>query len=185
MNSVKTKINIIGSSAVMSGDNQHRYELVRAWDTKKPQVMFIGLNPSRADSITNDPTIRRCINFASDWGYGSMSFLNLYSYRTPYVSTVPKKDNGVWWPLLPAVSGYGNVAPYAVGPLCDFYLEKNITESARVIICWGRWSFLAGRDQLVLKMIPPQKRYCLGLNNNGTPKHPLYLPSITQPELVF
>jgi sec-independent protein translocase protein TatC len=34
--------------------------------------MFIGLNPSTADEVKNDPTVRRCINFAITWGYGGL-----------------------------------------------------------------------------------------------------------------
>jgi hypothetical protein len=42
---------------------KYRYTLTRVWDETKDKVMFIGLNPSTADEIEDDPTIRRCINF--------------------------------------------------------------------------------------------------------------------------
>jgi len=32
--------------------------------------LFIGLNPSTANEEVDDPTIRRCVNYAKDWGYG-------------------------------------------------------------------------------------------------------------------
>lgn len=30
----------------------------------------------------DDPTIRRCISFASSWGFGSMEVVNLFAFRT-------------------------------------------------------------------------------------------------------
>ena len=49
--------NIIKSDALFSKDRVYRYALWRIWDLKKPKVLFIGLNPSTADEIKNDPTI--------------------------------------------------------------------------------------------------------------------------------
>ena len=46
--------------------------------------MFIGLNPSTANEITNDPTIRRVQRFAFDWGYGGVYMMNLFAYITAY-----------------------------------------------------------------------------------------------------
>lgn len=38
------------------------------------------LNPSRADATDDDPTVRRCLGFASAWGYGSLLIHNLYVF---------------------------------------------------------------------------------------------------------
>lgn len=54
-------------TALFLPDHRYRYVLTRAW-TKKPKVMWIGLNPSIADASIDDPTIRRCSGFARDWG---------------------------------------------------------------------------------------------------------------------
>lgn len=43
--------------------------------------MFIGLNPSTADESKDDPTIRRCIRFAKDWGYGGLLMMNAFAFR--------------------------------------------------------------------------------------------------------
>ncbi len=40
------------------------------------------LNPSTADEQRNDPTIRRCIEFARAWQFGSVEVVNLFAYRT-------------------------------------------------------------------------------------------------------
>lgn len=67
-------------NAILSDDRKYRYVLSRNWDETKPTVLFIGLNPSIADESEDDPTIRRCINFAKDWGYGGILMTNLLSF---------------------------------------------------------------------------------------------------------
>lgn len=39
------------------------------------------LNPNRADEVSDNPTIRRCIGFAKSWGYGGLEVANLLAYR--------------------------------------------------------------------------------------------------------
>jgi len=58
-----------------------RYSLTRKWNAL-PLLGFIGLNPSTADETEDDPTIRRCIGFARDWGFGGIVMLNLFAYRS-------------------------------------------------------------------------------------------------------
>lgn len=48
--------------------------------------MFVGLNPSTADETEDDQTIRRCVGFAMDWGYGGLCMGNLFAIR----ATKPK-----------------------------------------------------------------------------------------------
>jgi len=58
------------TDAKLSSCRNYRFALWRTWDDSKPFAMIIGLNPSTADEVENDPTIIRCINFAKSWGYG-------------------------------------------------------------------------------------------------------------------
>lgn len=77
-------------SARFSPDRVYRYDLVRDWDTRQQVVAFIGLNPSTADESEDDPTIRRCIRYARDWGYGGIVMLNAFAFR----ATDPRDDEG-------------------------------------------------------------------------------------------
>lgn len=61
---------VINSTAVFSACRKYRYSLHRTWDRENRKCMFIGLNPSIADEVVDDPTIRRCIRYAKEWGYG-------------------------------------------------------------------------------------------------------------------
>ncbi|WP_368188730.1 DUF1643 domain-containing protein [Aeromonas sp. R7-3] len=67
--------------AVFSPCRTYRYALSRVWATDKPYALFIGLNPSTADETLDDPTIRRCIDFAKRRGYGGLVMANLFAYR--------------------------------------------------------------------------------------------------------
>ena len=63
---------------------RYRYTLWRDWNPLLPDnvyAMFIGLNPSTADETNDDPTIRRCINFAKSWGCDSFCMTNIFAFR--------------------------------------------------------------------------------------------------------
>ena len=160
------------SDAVISECEKHRYMLLRQWNENQPIVMFIGLNPSKADKTYNDRTISRCIKFAYQWGYGGMYFANLFSYRTPYVSKVPDKYKDVYQPLL-------KVLPEAYNDLTDYWLKEMISKSEKVVCAWGSWKFISERRTQVLSFI--DNPFCFGTCSDGEPKHPLYLLSSTKP----
>jgi len=91
------------SGAGFSECRAYRYALWRRWDWQgyANQVMFVGLNPSTADETEDDPTIRRCIRFAKDWGCGSLLMLNAYAWR----ATKPRD--------LHAYGGYADAIGYS------------------------------------------------------------------------
>lgn len=146
------------SSATISSCDQYRYRLSRLADDANP-LAFIMLNPSTADASIDDPTIRRCLGFATSHGYAGIEVFNLYALR----ATDPKK-------LLSH--------PAPVGPDNDFHLKLAAAQHKQLVCAWGgnaksgrvehvRQMFLDGGCQLM----------CLGKNKDGSPKHPLYLPS--------
>ena len=75
------------AGAVFSDDMVYRYRLWRTWDPELPAVCFIMCNPSTADHEQDDPTIRRCLDFAKQWGYGRLLVGNLFALR----ATDPQK----------------------------------------------------------------------------------------------
>ena len=108
----------MNKDAKLSDCRKYRYALWRTWDAEKPFVMFIGLNPSTADETEDDPTIRRCINYAKDWGYGGLCMVNLFAFR----ATEPNDMKNAIDPI---------------GPENDEWL-KNLSKDAGVIIgAWG------------------------------------------------
>ena len=55
-------------NAVISACGKYRYVLTRQVRPGPKIATFIMLNPSTADATQDDPTIRRCIGFARQWG---------------------------------------------------------------------------------------------------------------------
>lgn len=157
-------MNIIESGAEISPDNMRRYDLWRVWDKSKPYVLFIGLNPSTADAMMDDPTIRRCKRFAFDWGFGGVHMGNLFAYR----ATNPKEMKQQIDPV-----GFNN----------DYHL-CHLAERAGIIICaWGADGGHHNRDQQVIKLLNDLPLFCLGKTKGGQPRHPLYLKSNVKPEV--
>ena len=74
-------MSFIYKNATISDCRKYRYAFYRTQDDKKKTVLFIALNQSTADEKNDDPTIRRCINYARKWGYGSFLVANLFVYR--------------------------------------------------------------------------------------------------------
>lgn len=71
------------TGAEFSPCKTYRYALWRRW-SDAPPVLFVMLNPSTANESQDDPTIRRCISFAKQWGHGGIIVGNLFAFRSPY-----------------------------------------------------------------------------------------------------
>lgn len=151
----------IEKGAEISDCEKYRYALWRIWDNTKPRVMFIGLNPSTADAINDDPTITRCIHFAKSWGYGGVYMTNLFAYRSTNKSVLSSVENPI---------GYDN----------DKYISKYVELSAKVIAAWGNDGVFLERSKIVSNLVQPL--FCLDVNKTGEPKHPLYIHSQTIPK---
>ena len=139
---------------------KYRYRLRRIWDESKPLVAFIMLNPSTADASANDPTIRRCIRFAHDWGYGGMIAVNLFAYRATLPRTLKR-------------------ARRPVGPENDDYLLQTHEDAALTVFAWGVHGVWRERDREVIDLLG--EGFCLGVTKDGIPRHPLYLRKTCAP----
>lgn len=144
--------------AIFSKDRMYRYALWRLWDMQKPSVCFIGLNPSTASAEDDDPTTRRCIAFAQQWGFGSLSIANLFALR----STNPRVLNDVRDPI---------------GQRNDEWIHTLSFDADITVACWGNQGTLMGRSSKVLSLV--DQLFCLDTTQLGQPKHPLYIRSKT------
>lgn len=155
--------------ALISPCGKYRYWLLREWaPSERMPVLWCMLNPSTADGMQDDATIRRCIEFSKRWGYGSLIVVNLFAYR----STDPK-----------ALIAAGLVE--SVGPDNWGWLERHCGQTAKGIVAWGNGGWYPRPD------LPrhPGGWWHLGKTNGGEPKHPLargksFIP-YTQPLASF
>lgn len=170
---MKTQLSLAGDcrkGADFSPCRTWRYALWRVWDWESHanNVMFIGLNPSTADENKDDPTIRRCINFAKSWGYGGIYMLNLYGFRATKPIDMVQFDD-------------------PVGPGNDEAFGYFRTRVGLIVAAWGslpvRWRPRVQwqtRIAHVAGLCRPL--HCLGMNADREPKHPLYIKGTQQPE---
>ena len=133
---------------------QNRYQLWRIWDKEKPLILFILLNPSNADEKNDDKTVKKLIGFTKIFEFGGFYLGNLYSH----ISTSPL-------PVKFINDEARNIE----------HIQIMKKKCKRIVIGWGnlgtypKWLLENENDQM-----------CLGINKNGTPKHPLYLSYKTQ-----
>lgn len=70
-----------GTAVFSPGSPDYRYLLTRRW-APGPVMTRVMLNPSRADDVSDDATIRRCVAFARAAGCSTITVTNLYAWRT-------------------------------------------------------------------------------------------------------
>lgn len=167
-------------SAVLSECGLYRYRLERSVNLDRPfeprSVAFVGVNPSTADAVSDDPTIRKMVGFARQWGYSRIFVGNLFAYRAADVRELRRVY----------------LDPFGAGTLFEtesVYLLDILQEAELLVPCWGDRKKLPRvlRERVidVLSMLRQQlKPVChLGLTAGGDPKHPLYLPYSTELQL--
>ena len=138
--------------AEFSIDKKDRYSLKREWDESKNKILYIMLNPSLADDKNDDPTIRRLISFTKKFNYGGFLVGNIFTTITPNPKKIDRSKG-----------------------ISDKNFEKLlklINKVDQIVYAWGN---SIEEPQLLKELILSPK--CFGKNLNGTPKHPLYLPS--------
>lgn len=163
---------VVKSGARFSTCRTWRYALWREWDSQKGFVLFVGLNPSTANEVDNDPTISKCMGFADRWGFGGIYMLNLFAF----CATQPERMIGVIDP---------------VGPENDSTFSLYSSKSNLVVAAWGGSVPMRERARLnldtrinfVLRNINTQV-HCLGRTQDGSPKHPSRI-SYDTPREVF
>lgn len=153
----------VDSGANISDCGNYRYSLWRRWDYEQPSVLFIMLNPSTADAELDDPTIRRCMGFARDWGYGGVRVCNLYAWR----ATKPAALKEVLEPI---------------GKWNDLSIAGGALDAGRIIAAWGAWPGPnPKRTARVQTLLRGRNVEALGLTKDGSPRHPLYVRGDTEP----
>ncbi|TPI15715.1 DUF1643 domain-containing protein [Mesorhizobium sp. B4-1-3] len=163
-------------SAIFSECGGYRYRLDRHIGDGPP-IGFMLHNPSTAGATDDDATSRRGIGFARDLGYGRLIFINPWA-------RVATKPRDLW------------SAEDPIGPENDTYIRSAVAEVSSsggiIVAAWGRVSPPAAlrraaraRIESLVQMIEREggQLYALGVNLDGSPKHPLYVKGDTVPSI--
>lgn len=159
-----TQLNLDGraDTAHFSPCRTYRYSLTRELGGTRP-LLVCGLNPSIATATKNDPTVRKEIGFAKLWGCGRLVKVNAYAF----VATDPKdmkraRKRGV----------------DVVGPENDATIARLVDEAVAqdgiILVAWGQ--NIETTRQAEISYVFGDHAMCLGVNEGGSPEHPLYVP---------
>jgi hypothetical protein len=155
-------------SARVSSCGRYRWDLVRLLGPG-PTLAFVMVNPSTADATHDDPTSRKCKEFARLLGFGCLVIVNLFAWR----ATDPLD--------LVAVMRQGEDV---VGPENDETILDVARTAGLVIAGWGPKPWAKERAEHVLELLSSVTDvHCLRRTKDGTPEHPLFLPMSLRPEL--
>jgi hypothetical protein len=155
------KVQYVSQKARFSRCKQYRYTLERSWDAGAGTVLFIGLNPSTADHRQDDPTIRRCVQFAHDWGFSRLIVTNLFAFRATYPEDLKQASD-------------------PVGRYNNKWIKQSYQQSQLRIACWGNHGEHLGQADALLRRLPDL--HYLKMNRSQQPAHPLYLRATTRPQ---
>jgi hypothetical protein len=150
--------NMTGRFAVFSACGKNRYWLRRNLSAHTDKhVLWIMMNPSRANETTNDATTTMTTNISRRHGYDVHGVVNL--------SAVIEADST----KLTATDGAADL-------LNDQAISRALSWIKRhrgdVVIAWGASRHLKHREAQVLRQLRRQNLLCLGHNGDGSPRFP-------------
>ena len=166
-------------AAQLSPCGLYRWTLTRVWDSALPRVCFIGHNPSTADHLIDDPTVRRWTHFTRAWGYGGFIAVNLYPFRAADPDACRRwadwEKNGPDWYARDAIQQNFDV------------VAMEAKAAGLVVACWGN---LASDEMLVEHVIehimdgeePWPSVHVFGLTKSGAPIHPMARGKMRDPD---
>ena len=148
-------------SAIFNKDKSKRFLLTRSWDYKNElsSCVFIMMNPSLADSKTDDPTVKKCIYYSNKFGHNRLSIVNIF----PNVSTVPTINE---------FSFCKN----------NFHFIKDVLKDNQYI--YLAWGFNLEIQEWLKPLLKNKNVFALEMSKQNTPKHPLYLKKDLDPVLI-
>ncbi len=163
------------TDASFSECGNYRWWLKRRISKEDNILFFIGLNPSKANEYSDDPTLRRMLRFCKCWGYGTLLVMNLFAR----ISSSPKILHHCLDPI-----GNDNdqhllnrITYWSENSKCDLWLGWGAGGSWKdrnlEVIYWLKkaWS---NRSNDFPSANGPMS---VGVTRLGHPRHPLYTPA--------
>lgn len=151
--------------AVFSGCGTRRYWLRRNLSANhRRHVLWIMMNPSRANQDYNDPTTAMTTGISARHGYDVHGVVNLSALIEPDSTRLD---------ALAAASDAAN----------DMAIERALAWISRhhgdIVVAWGGSRHLKPRESAVLKRLRRRPLLCVGHNSDGSPRFPKYIAATT------
>lgn len=171
-----------------AGNAHYRWTLTRAFEgplaltppapTSEVRARFLPwlmLNPSDADHLREDPTLRRVMLFSWCWGFAGCLLLNVYPYRTPSPAALARivvgwDERGAWDVRDTIWENHSRV-------------KAELKPYDAVMVAWGSQSGRLGQEtdawannlfeEIDNERDEPIRRWCLGRTKSGDPIHPM------------
>jgi len=153
---------LVTKTATISPCGLFRLRLERRWG-KGPSLPWCLLNPSRADAQIDDPTSKKVVEFTRRATFDGAILVNVCGLRATNPAELLKVED-----------------PF--GPFNDDALREVARDAAAIevpIVCaWGTGGWVKGAGDRALAIFADAgvSLLCLGVNADGSPKHPLYVP---------
>lgn len=153
------------AGATISACGKYRYVLWRKFRNHGKKILWILTNPSKADSVVDDPTVSRCISISKRENASEIYICNPFAYR----ATDPKDVREA------AKSGVD-----IVGPKNLDHIYVAMERSDLCIVGWGANGEFMDSGRKMMEFIDKNKPgrlpvRCLGITKYGHPRHPLYV----------
>lgn len=155
-------------AAILSSCEKYRYRLERDIGLLDELVIaYFGVNPSTADALVDDNTVKRWIGFSQLFGASRFIVGNAFGYRSKDVSVLATVND-------------------PVGPDNDQHLKTIIQDADILVPCWGSRHKIPRRlhqrldDTLRMIQASGKSVMTFGLTASGDPRHPQFLPYKTQ-----
>jgi len=141
--------------------NNYRYILERNWLGNGRAVNFVMLNPSTADDVVDDPTIRRCVGFAKRWLFDRLVVTNLFALRATDPSELARlalRDRNM-----------------AIGQHNDLRISEAAARCDVIVAAWGDQGQLADERaaEVLAGPLGGKLIYCIAKTFRGCPCHPV------------
>ena len=162
----KTRLKLpddVTGTAEISPCQRYRPALSRDWTEPGAQtraILFVGLNPSVAAADVSDPTCHRELTFARDWGFTRYLKGNLLDWRATSPRDIPHDPE------------------LARSPRNMEVLAEMARDAEVIVMASGnvhaRFAEIAEETEALLRA-EGKPLMCLGKNQSGAGKHPLYI----------
>lgn len=157
----------VRGDAMFYGPRDCYRPLLRRWigdEFPEQYMLSISMNPSEADASVNDPTLGRDWGFARREGFSGLAKCNIADYRARHPSKF--KDP-------------------SIDPSSPINLEtimKVAAGASLIVVGHGKLSkplLPHGASVMSALVEAGYELYCLGVNKDGSPKHPLFVDGAT------